>query len=131
MVGTSGGELGIRGYIAAFDAADGTPPGRRNTVPGPGEPARYLARRTWKTGGVSVWLTAHYDPQLSLSFWGRATARVDGRHAPGDNLYSSSVLALDVDTADPRLSPVPLERLMGLGRVSTPLLIDFPKDGAR
>jgi len=52
---------------------------------------------------VSVWLTAHYDPQLSLSFWGRATARrgwaTCGRAI---TLYSSSVLALDVDTGQIR-----------------------------
>src|SRR5206468_3893806 len=67
MIGTSGGELGIRGYIAAFDARDGKPAWKTYTVPGPGEPGHDTwPGDTWKTGGVSVWLTAHYDPQLNL-----------------------------------------------------------------
>src|SRR4030095_13218636 len=71
MIGTSGGELGIRGYIAAFDANDGKPAWKTYTIPGPGEPGHDTwPGDTWKTGGVSVWLTAHYDPQLNLSFWG-------------------------------------------------------------
>src|SRR3989449_4406283 len=56
MVGTSGGELGIRGYIAAFDARDGKPVWKTHTIPGPGEPGHDTwPGDTWKTGGVSVW----------------------------------------------------------------------------
>ncbi len=62
MVGTSGGELGIRGYVAAFDARDGKPVWKTHTIPGPGEPGHESWQgEAWKTGGVSVWLTAHYD----------------------------------------------------------------------
>ena len=71
MIGTSGGELGIRGYIAAFDARDGKQVWKTYTIPGPGEPGHDTwPGDTWKTGGVSVWLTGHYDPQLGLSYWG-------------------------------------------------------------
>src|SRR2546425_7925778 len=63
MVGTSGDELGIRGYVAAFDARDGSPVWKTHTIPGPGEPGHESWQgEAWKTGGVSVWLTAHYDP---------------------------------------------------------------------
>src|SRR5256885_1039456 len=71
MVGTSGGELGIRGYIAAFDARDGKQVWKTHTIPGPGEPGHDTWQgEQWRTGGVSVWLTAYYDPQLNLAFWG-------------------------------------------------------------
>ncbi|HEU5195915.1 MAG TPA: PQQ-binding-like beta-propeller repeat protein, partial [Methylomirabilota bacterium] len=100
MIGTSGGELGIRGYVAAFDAETGAPAWKTHTIPGPGEPGHDTWQgEAWKTGGVSVWLTAHYDPQLGLSFWGTGNAAPwPGDMHPGDNLYSSSVLALDVET---------------------------------
>src|SRR5499426_3070885 len=132
MVGTSGGELGIRGYIAAFDANDGKPAWKTYTVPGPGEPGHDTwPGETWKTGGVSVWLTAHYDPQLNLSFWGTGNgAQWMGDMRPGDNLYSSSVLALDVDTGKIRAyHQYHWNDSWDWDEVSTPLLIDFPKNG--
>jgi len=68
MIGTSGGELGIRGYVAAFDAKEREARVEDPHDPGPGEPGHDTwPGETWKTGGVSVWLTAHYDPQLNLS----------------------------------------------------------------
>ena len=71
MVGTSGGEFGIRGYIAAFDAATGKTVWRPTRFPGPGEPGHETwPGETWKTGGVSVWITGHYDPQLGLDLLG-------------------------------------------------------------
>ena len=132
MVGTSGGELGVRGYIAAFDVADGKPVWKTYTIPGPGEPGNDTwPGDTWKTGGVSVWLTAHYDPQLNLSFWGTGNgAPWMGDMRPGDNLYSSSVLALDVDTGKIRgYHQYHWNDSWDWDEVSTPLLIDFPKDG--
>jgi alcohol dehydrogenase (cytochrome c) len=55
MVGTSGGELGIRGFIAAFDAQTGKEVWKTYTIPGPGEPGHDTwPGETWKTGGVSV-----------------------------------------------------------------------------
>ena len=132
MIGTSGGELGIRGYIAAFDARDGKPAWKTYTVPGPGEPGHDTwPGDTWKTGGVSVWLTAHYDPQLNLSFWGTGNgAPWMGDMRPGDNLYSSSVIALDVDTGKIRgHHQYHWNDSWDWDEVATPLLIDFPKDG--
>src|ERR671935_2612383 len=95
MVGTSGGELGIRGYIAAFDAKTGEQAWKTYTIPGPGEPGHNTWESdAWKTGGVAVWLTAYCDPQLNLTFWGtRNEGPWPGDRHPGDNLYASSVLA--------------------------------------
>jgi len=100
MVGVSGGELGIRGFIQALDAATGKPAWKTFTIPAPGEPgAQTWTGDTWKTGGVSVWITGTYDPQLGLAYWGTGNAaQWIGDQRPGDNLYSASVLALDVDT---------------------------------
>ncbi len=132
MVGTSGGELGIRGYIAAFDVRDGKQVWKTHTIPGPGEPGHETWQgEAWKTGGVSVWLTAHYDPQLNLTFWGTGNAAPwPGDMHPGDNLYSSSVIALDADTGRIRgHHQYHWNDSWDWDEVSTPLLIDFQKDG--
>jgi len=100
MVGTSGGEFGIRGYIAALDAQTGKEVWRTHMIPGPGEPGNETwPGETWKTGGVSVWITGHYDPQLGLAYWGTGNAGPwPADMHTGDNLYATSVVALDVDT---------------------------------
>lgn len=100
MVGVSGGELGIRGFVQALDAATGRPAWKTFTIPAPGEPgAETWKGDTWKTGGVSVWITGTYDSQLGLAYWGTGNAaQWIGDQRPGDNLYSASVLALDVDS---------------------------------
>jgi alcohol dehydrogenase (cytochrome c) len=72
MVGVSGGELGVRDFIAAFDAETGKPVWKTYTVPAPGEPGSETWPKgdQWKTGGGSVWIIGNYDPQTNLSFWG-------------------------------------------------------------
>ena len=101
LVGVGGGEYGIRGYIAAFNAATGKEVWRFHTVPGPGEPGHETWRGdTWKTGGGSIWLTPSYDPALNLTYWGVGNPGPDWNsdQRPGDNLYTDSVVALDPDT---------------------------------
>ena len=98
LIGVSGGELGIRGYVAAFDAEKGQELWRTYTIPAPGEPGSetWPQGDQWKTGGGSVWITGVYDPETNLTFWGTGNAAPwMGDKRPGDNLYSSSVLALD------------------------------------
>ena len=64
LVGVGGGELGIRGFLAAFDAATGKEIWRRYTIPAPGEPeSDSWQGDAWKTGGASIWLTGSYDPE--------------------------------------------------------------------
>lgn len=99
MVGVAGGEFGIRGFIEGFDAKTGASAWKTYTVPGPGEPGY----DTWgndsaKYGGAASWLTAAYDPELNLTYWGTGNP-APWAHAmrPGDNLYSSSMLAIDPD----------------------------------
>jgi alcohol dehydrogenase (cytochrome c) len=101
IVGVGGGEFGIRGFIAAYDAKTGKEAWRFNTIPGPGEPGHQTwSGDDWKNGGASVWNTGSYDPALNLTYWGIGNPGPDWNpdQRPGDNLYSDSVVALDPDT---------------------------------
>ena len=114
IVGTGGGERGIRGYISAHDAATGEEVWRFWTIPGPGEPGHetwepcppnpttYCDPEAWMHGGASAWLTGSYDPELNLTYWGIGNPGPDFNRdqRPGDNLYSDSVVALDADTGE-------------------------------
>ena len=116
LVGTAGGDRGIRGFIAALDAATGEEVWRFYTIPAPGEPGHetwepcppnpetFCDPEAWKHGGGSVWLTGSYDPELNLTYWGVGNPGPDWNPAqrPGDNLYTSSVVALDADTGELR-----------------------------
>ncbi len=98
MVGVSGGEFGIRGFVAAFDAETGEPIWKTYTIPAPGESGNETwPGDSWKTGGVPVWVTGAYDPKLGLTYWGTGNAGPwFGDARSGDNLFANSVLALDV-----------------------------------
>jgi len=99
LVGASGGELGVRGFIAAFDPESGKELWRTYTVPAPGEPGSetWPAGDQWKTGGGSIWVTGNYDPDSNLAFWGTGNGGPwMGDRRPGDNLYTASTLAIDV-----------------------------------
>jgi len=103
IIGTAGGEYGIRGFIAGFDARTGKEAWRFYTIPGPGEPGHETwpaNSDSWQHGGASVWVTGSYDPDLNLTYWGIGNPGPDrnGDERTGDNLYSCSVVALDVDT---------------------------------
>jgi alcohol dehydrogenase (cytochrome c) len=105
LVGVGGGEWGIRGFVAAYDAESGRERWRFHTVPAPGEPGSDTwSGDAWKTGGGSVWLTGTYDPALNLTYWGTGNPGPDYNPAqrPGDNLYTDSVVALDPETGDLR-----------------------------
>ena len=96
MVGASGGEFGMRGFVAAFDVDTGKELWRTFTVPAPGEPGSETWPKgdQWKTGGGSIWVTGNYDPETNLAFWGTGNGGPwMGDQRPGDNLYTSSTIA--------------------------------------
>ena len=128
MVGVSGGEFGIRGFVAAFDAATGEPAWKTYTIPAPGEPgSESWGGDSWKTGGVPVWLTGSYDAATGISYWGTGNGGPwTGDVRPGDNLYATSVLALDVATgALTGYHQYHWNDSWDWDEVSAPLLIDF------
>jgi alcohol dehydrogenase (cytochrome c) len=101
VAGVAGGEFGIRGFIAAYDARTGMEAWRFYTIPGPGEPGHETwDADDWQHGGASIWVTGSYDPDLNLTYWGTGNPGPDWNpeQRPGDNLYSDSVVALDADT---------------------------------
>jgi len=107
ITGVAGGEHGIRGFIAAYDVNTGKEVWKFNTVPGPGEAGyeTWLGKDgkpndSYLHGGAPIWVTGSYDPETNLTMWGTGNAGPDwdGDARLGDNLYSSSVVALDADT---------------------------------
>ncbi len=101
IVGSAGGEFGVRGFLAALDARSGKEVWRFNTIPGPGERGHETwAGDSWKQGGGPVWVTGSYDPDLNLTYWGIGNPGPDwnGDRRAGDNLFCESVVALDPDT---------------------------------
>ncbi|MFN7981668.1 MAG: PQQ-binding-like beta-propeller repeat protein [Vicinamibacterales bacterium] len=132
IVGTSGGELGVRGFVAAFDPETGKQLWKVFTIPAPGEPGSETwpaGGDQWKTGGGSIWVTANYDPATKLAYFGTGNGGPwMGDRRPGDNLYTSSTIAIDVTTGtikghhqyDPNES-------WDWDEVSPPILVDFKR----
>ena len=134
MVGASGGEFGIRGFVAAFDLDSGKEQWRTYTVPGPGDPGSETWPKggdQWKTGGGSVWVTGNYDPDTNLAYWGVGNGGPwMGDKRPGDNLYVSSTIAIDVATGAIKghFQYHPNDS-WDWDEVSPPILVDFQRGG--
>src|SRR5450432_3717206 len=99
IVGTAGGEFGIRGYIEATDLNTGKLAWRTYTIPGTGEPGNETwkdGKDRWKHGGGSIWETATYDPETDTFYQGIGNAGPDYdiQYRPGDNKWAASVLAI-------------------------------------
>ena len=133
LVGTSGGDDGVRGFLAAFDALTGKLVWRFWTIPAPGEPGS----DSWKGdaylhGGGTTWMPGTYDPQLNTLYWGTSNPAPDfvGDTRPGDDLYTDCVLALDADTGKLKwyfqFTP---HDLYDYDATETPVLLDLTVDG--
>ncbi len=134
MVGVSGGELGIRGFVAAYDAETGAELWKTYTIPAPGEPgSESWPGDSWKTGGVPVWITGSYDPELNLTYWGTGNGGPwMGDTRPGDNLYSTSVIAIDPSTGELKNHhQYHWNDSWDWDEVAAPLLIDYEREGQR
>jgi alcohol dehydrogenase (cytochrome c) len=128
LVGTSGGDDGVRGFLAAFDAKMGKEIWRFWTIPGPGE----FGNSSWPGdmylhGGGTAWMPGTYDPALNTLYWGTGNPAPDfsGEGRPGDDLYTDCVVALDPDTGKLKwyyqFTP---HDLNDYDSVETPVLVD-------
>ena len=134
IVGTSGGDSGVRGYLAAYDADNGKEKWRLWTIPGPGE----FGSESWPGdsylhGGGTTWMPGTYDPELKTLYWTTSNAAPDfsGDARPGDDLYTSSVLAIDPSTGKLKwyyqFTP---HDLYDYDANETPVLVDVEESGA-
>jgi hypothetical protein len=103
IVGASGGDRGIRDWIAALDAATGKLLWLKYTIPAPGEPGSETWKdknNAWQTGGGAVWVTGSYDPETNQTLWGigNPVPMMDASARPGDNLFTNSLTSWDPDT---------------------------------
>ena len=134
IAGVSGGDEGIRGFLDAYRASTGQRVWRFWTVPAPGEPgSETWIGRAIEHGCAATWLTGTYDPESKLLFWptGNPCPDYNGDERKGDNLFSSSVLALDPETGTLRwhyqFTP---HDLHDWDANQTPMLVDAPFHGA-
>ena len=113
VIGNSGAEYGVRGYISAYDAETGKLAWRFYTVPGdpslpPEDPILTQAAKTWRGdwwkmgGGGTVWDSLSYDPELNLIYFGVSNG-LEWNHgyrseSQGDNWFLSSIVAINADT---------------------------------
>ncbi|MBO0731624.1 MAG: PQQ-dependent dehydrogenase, methanol/ethanol family [Acidimicrobiaceae bacterium] len=107
IVGSAGGEFGVRGHIDAFDLETGRHVWRSYMVPKPGEPGSDTwpaDGQAWARGGANCWITATFDPDLNLMFWGTGNPApdFDGGVREGDNLYTDSIVAVNPDNGEIR-----------------------------
>jgi len=133
--GVSGGDEGVRGFLDAYRASTGERVWRFWTVPAPGDPgSETWSGRAIEHGCASTWLTGTYDPESKLLYWptGNPCPDYNGDERKGDNLYSSSVLAIDPDTGRRRwhyqFTP---HDLHDWDANQTPMLVDAQFHGER
>lgn len=134
IVGTSGGDSGVRGFVAAYDAKRGTLKWRLWTIPGPGE----FGSASWPGdlylhGGATTWMPGTYDPELDTVYWTTSNAApdFDGSSRPGDDLYTACVLAIDPNTGSLKwyfqFTP---HDVYDYDANETPVLVDKQENGA-
>ena len=105
LIQNGAGDAGTRGWVAGLDVTNGEELWRWYAVPEPGEPGSETWKddhNAWKTGGGGIWQTGSYDPESNLYIFGTGNPYpiYDAEFRPGDNLYTDSVVALDVATGE-------------------------------
>ncbi len=133
VVGTSGGDSGVRGFLEAYDAGTGKLKWHLWTIPGPGE----FGSSSWPGdaylhGGATTWMTGTFDPELNTLYWTTSNAAPDfvGDSRPGDDLYTACVLAIDASTGKLKwyfqFTP---HDIYDYDANETPVLVDVPDNG--
>ena len=133
IIGVSGGEYGVRGYLKSYNGKTGALEWTTYMVPAPGEPGSETWPKddSWKKGGGPTWLTGSYDAQTRTLYWGvgNPASWIAETH-PGDNLWTDSLLALDPDTGKIKwgyqYTPNDAWDYDGM---ATPVLVDTQIDG--
>jgi alcohol dehydrogenase (cytochrome c) len=103
IIGASGGDAGVRAWLAALDAATGKVLWRNFIIPAPGEPGSETWKdknNAWQTGGGAIWVTGTYDAETNQTIWGTGNPvpMFDPTYRPGDNLFTNSAISWDPDT---------------------------------
>ena len=133
IIGVSGGEYGVRGYLKSFNAKTGALEWTTYTIPAPGEKGSETWPKddSWKTGGGPTWLTGSYDADTNTLYWGVGNpgSWIAEQHS-GDNLWTDNMLALDPDTGQIKwgfqYTPNDAWDYDGM---ATPILVDVTIDG--
>ncbi len=141
IIGISGAEYGIRGFIDAYDAKTFKRVWRFYTVPSADDKSDHARKalaswegNSWLTGGGSAWVTGTYDPELNTLYWGIGNPSPDfnGEVRKGDNLYTCSILAINPDDGSYKWhfqnSPHDVWDYDG---VNEPVLVDINRDGRK
>ena len=133
IVGVSGGEYGVRGYLKSFNAKSGALEWQTYTIPAPGEPGSETWPKddSWKSGGGPTWLTGSYDAETDTLYWGVGNPGSWAYETHlGDNLWTDSMLALDPETGKIKwgyqYTPNDPWDYDGM---ATPILVDATVDG--
>jgi alcohol dehydrogenase (cytochrome c) len=103
VIGASGGDNGVRNWLAGLNPKTGDQQWKTFMVPAPGEPGSETWKdknNAWQTGGGALYVTGSYDPQTNITYWGTGNPapRYDSAHRPGDNLFTNSSVAFDAAT---------------------------------
>jgi alcohol dehydrogenase (cytochrome c) len=103
IIGASGGDNGVRDWVAVVDPKTGDTQWKTFAVPAPGEPGSETWKdkvNAWQTGGGAFYVTGSYDPQTHLTYWGSGNPapRYDSAYRPGDNLFTDSTIAFNAAT---------------------------------
>ena len=137
LIGPSGGEFGVRGFLEALDAETGERVWKTHSVPGPGEPGHETWAQegrwadSWKHGGGSMWMPGNYDVETDTIYWGVGNGSPwFGDQRPGDNLHLASVLALDSVTGAIKGNyQYHWNDSWDWAAMNAPALIDFKRNG--
>jgi quinohemoprotein ethanol dehydrogenase len=135
LVGLANGDWALRGRVVALDARTGKKRWTFFTVPGPGEPGHDTWPRdndSWTTGGGGVWLVGTVDPDLGLAYFqtGNTVPMYGGEIRKGHNLYTASVVALEIATGRLRWHYQVVHHDLWDADIATPLLLfEMPQGG--